>query len=716
MTNRNKLYSLIAAMIVFVAAGFLSACENEETPESTGTGSGAGAGAIVVTGINLSGCPWGALTIGGPNVNSSIKLTHTVVPANATNIGDVEWTSANPAVATVSADGVVTAVGIGTTRITVRQNVTNAMTGSPNFFSIVCDITVVETVVPVTGVTIGPEEINLQHVVNPNGKVTFSVQPPSATNQNYMLTSNNPAAVSVDDEGNIFAVFEGRAIITITSSEGRFTEQMVVNVSKLPVESISLNETAIDLEPGDEPFQLIATIVPDNASIRDVIWTSSEPNRVSVVPSVDEDGVPIPLTATLTATGLALGEATITVTTVCGNFTATCKVFMPNVFGVTDVIIAREGTTTPAGNFVLERTQEEKLEAIIAPANATIKDVIWTSSEPSVVSVDSDGNIEALSVGSAVIRVTTVDGGGDIYDEVEITVVSTPVNGVSLNVCEMVLPLQTVAGEATRNVAREPAFYLEATIEPANATNQILRWRIENSEPDDGGGDDDEEETAVITLERTSGSRVRIIGKNPGKVTVRVFAAEGSTEPHDGPFSATCDIIVGEDLWLDRTDWTIPGLDNNSNLGTIGYSSHQRNPADGGGASAILTDVLSGNTSGFWHAAWNNPNTNYPHWIVVDLGKEEEFDGIILQRRQGNGGSSTGYRVDITNDIHPDDPNATSWTTVDEFSFDPGINNIQPHLLAAPIKARYVRLYFDAKFRGTGSHAMKCQFGLYRRE
>ena len=80
----------------------------------------------------------------------------------------------------------------------------------------------------------------------------------------------------------------------------------------IPVESVSLDKTELELFVGDSS-DLIATILPDNASIKSVIWSSSD----ETVASVSSTGVVM---------GIAAGSAVISITTNNGGKTATCNV------------------------------------------------------------------------------------------------------------------------------------------------------------------------------------------------------------------------------------------------------------------------------------------------------------------------------------------------------------------------------------------------------
>ena len=78
-----------------------------------------------------------------------------------------------------------------------------------------------------------------------------------------------------------------------------------------PVTGISLDKTSVTLNTTDT-YTLIANVDPIDASNKSVIWSSSD----AAIATVDENGVVI---------GMKAGTATITATTVDGNFTATCQ-------------------------------------------------------------------------------------------------------------------------------------------------------------------------------------------------------------------------------------------------------------------------------------------------------------------------------------------------------------------------------------------------------
>jgi len=135
---------------------------------------------------------------------------------------------------------------------------------------------------------------------------------------------------------------------------------------------------------------MIATVTPENATDKELVWTSSNTKI-----------------ATVSAAGLIKankkGKCVITVTTKDGNFAAKCKVTVKKAVKVTGVKLNKKNKTLKVG-------KTYKLKATLKPKNATIKDVKWSSNNKKVATVDSEGNVTAISKGTAVITVKTKDG------------------------------------------------------------------------------------------------------------------------------------------------------------------------------------------------------------------------------------------------------------------------------------------------------------------
>ena len=135
---------------------------------------------------------------------------------------------------------------------------------------------------------------------------------------------------------------------------------------------------------------LTATIAPSNATNKSVSWSSDK----SDVATVDANG---------SVSSLKVGEANITVTTVDGSKTASCKVT------VTEVPVAVTGIALNKTEMKLGVGGVDTLKVTFTPANATNKKVTWQINDATIAKVE-DGVITALKAGEATITATSDDG------------------------------------------------------------------------------------------------------------------------------------------------------------------------------------------------------------------------------------------------------------------------------------------------------------------
>ena len=230
-----------------------------------------------------------------------------------------------------------------------------------------------------------------------------SVLPENATNKELIWSTSDESVVSVDN-GAITALKEGKATITVKSKDGYKSSSAEITVVKkapiIHVSSVSLNETSLDLLTGDRAT-LTATVLPSNASDKTISWSSSNENVATV-----KNGK---------VTAISAGQATISVTTKDGGLTASC------IVNVTQKIVPVNGVSLNYSELELSVGDSEDLIANVLPTNATNKEVIWSTTDEEVASVDENGKVTALKVGETMIVVTTVDGGYKDYCIIKVT-------------------------------------------------------------------------------------------------------------------------------------------------------------------------------------------------------------------------------------------------------------------------------------------------------
>ena len=199
----------------------------------------------------------------------SETLVATVKPDDASD-KTVSWRSSDVSIAKVE-DGKVTAVKEGSAKITAKAGEKSAT----------CKVTVTKKVIPVESVELDKDELEL--VEGDSYTLTAIVKPENATDKSVTWTSSESSVASVED-GKVIAIKEGTSVI-IAQAGGK-TAFCVVAVEKksIPVESVTLNKTQIELFEG-ETETLVAIVWPDNATYKQVKGSTSDASIATV-----EDG------------------------------------------------------------------------------------------------------------------------------------------------------------------------------------------------------------------------------------------------------------------------------------------------------------------------------------------------------------------------------------------------------------------------------------------
>ncbi|MGD8188800.1 DUF5057 domain-containing protein [Brevibacillus ginsengisoli] len=334
----------------------------------------------------------------------------------------------------------------------------------------------------VTSIQVSPSSKTLN--VGETFKLISTVTPDTASNKAIIWTSSNPSVATVDENGIVTGITAGNAVITAASAENSSIKATSNITVKVPVTSISLDKTGVVLRVG-ETDTLTATIMPANATNKDVVWSSSDSSILSITPNG--------LSSTIRA--LKSGEATITVTSVDSQQTATCKVTVEE--SVDQVQVSPNEKIINVGEKV-------QLTATVLPVNSTNKNVTWSSANSTIASVSNTGLVTGLKPGKVIITATSADG--KKTGQATITV-KQPVTGVSIDPSTITL----VVGDDPK--------HLTAVIQPADATNQDVSWSSSNDQ--------------VVTVDQNG----NVTGVKAGTATITV-----STD--DGNFKATCSVKV----------------------------------------------------------------------------------------------------------------------------------------------------------------------------
>lgn len=252
-----------------------------------------------------------------------------------------------------------------------------------------------ESSVQATEIVLDKESLEIMQ--GESSVLTAMLLPEGAEPMAISWSSSSGDIASVDNEGTVSGIAPGEC--TITAHAGSLQASCAVTVYGIPVESVSLNKTELELVIGTTGL-LSATVSPENAEDRAVTWASSDDNIVSVNYLGE-------------VTANSIGEASVTAS--AGGKSAVCKVSVIGI-PVESIELNYSDAEMNVGNTL-------QLIATVLPENATDKSVVWESSDDGVVSVSQEGTVTANAVGNAVIKAMA----GNIVAECSVSVIDIPI-------------------------------------------------------------------------------------------------------------------------------------------------------------------------------------------------------------------------------------------------------------------------------------------------
>ncbi len=220
------------------------------------------------------------------------------------------------------------------------------------------------------------------------------------------------------------------------------------NSGDVAVENVTIEGSA-SVEV-NKTITLTAKVAPTNATNQTVTWSCKDNTVVSLTPNGK----------TVVVNGKKVGSTQVTAVVDGKSATKTITVTAaPTPTPVPDVKVT--GVTLNKATISLVEGKTEKLVATVAPANAKVKDVTWTTSNNKAATVAADGTVKAVKAGKATITVTTKDGNKTAKCEVTVTKKKVAAKKVTLSASKNVY---VVAGKSIT---------IGAAVEPANTTDSL---------------------------------------------------------------------------------------------------------------------------------------------------------------------------------------------------------------------------------------------------
>lgn len=272
-----------------------------------------------------------------------------------------------------------------------------------------------------------------------------------------------------------------------TMEEKDITFEVPVEEPKvIPVESISIGSKTYQMWI-DHTFQLSCEVYPYDATNKKVYWTVSDPEIVRINETSDNK---------CDITGLKDGDVQISVMTEDGNFVDTCNLIV-TYRPILNIRIED-------GSFTMNKGEFKKLRITTIPDIGVNRDFQISSDYPDIISVDSEGNIEALKSGIATVTVKSVENPG-IEASCAIGVVSRATG------------IHIIPEVAT--IEKGGTLQLEALITPEDATYKNVMWKSSGPE--------------IAIVSQTG----LVIPAKEGEIDITVTSV-------DGGYEASCHITV----------------------------------------------------------------------------------------------------------------------------------------------------------------------------
>ena len=340
----------------------------------------------------------------------TVTLTATVSPSTLAD-KSVTWKSSDTKVATVTEDGKVKGVKYGTATITCTSS-----TG----LSATCKVTVGGVVLDKTVAYVKKSK---------TVTLTPTIYPTTLTDKSVTWKSSDETVATVSTAGKVKGIKYGTATITCTSNATGLS-----TTCKVTVGNVTLSKSAVAIKKG-KSLTLTAKVYPSTLTDKSVKWESSNTKYATV----SSDGK---------VTGVKVGTATITCTSVATGLSTTCKVTIGAVTLDQKTVAIKKGKTVT-------------LTPTVYPSSLEDKSVTWKSSDETVATVSTEGKVKGIKYGTATITCTS--------------------NATGLSATCKVTVGNVKLDQTEATVVKGKTVTLKATVYPSTLTDNTVTWESSNS-------------------------------------------------------------------------------------------------------------------------------------------------------------------------------------------------------------------------------------------
>ncbi len=309
-----------------------------------------------------------------------------IQPENA-SVRDIKWSeNTNGEIITVDSNGIIHPVKKGTSIVTVTVT---------DRFGNVREAAIHVTVrVPIESIVVNDMSIEIGEIKS----IPLNVVPQDSINNLIFEIANPNIAELNSSNGTIKGLNEGTTKLTVYgygSSGQLIKDEAIITIVPVPVQSIEISPTVVNLSKFDEYNNFTVTINPNNATYKDFNWSTSNPNVVSI----DSNGKII---------AIGTGSSTITVTTHNGK-SASAIVYVGSP--LTDILV-------PTSPIIIEKGEERNLNQYISlvPSDATnVRSINFKSEDNYIATVIQTNIVNGKRLGESSIEVKVIDEDGNVF-------------------------------------------------------------------------------------------------------------------------------------------------------------------------------------------------------------------------------------------------------------------------------------------------------------
>lgn len=383
------------------------------------------------------------------NVGDTLQLKTSAKPT------EITWsTSDNSVVQVDPTTGLVTAIGAGKATIYATRVDDALSTVYKQNNQLAYEITVIDGFglsLTSMSVNVGDTQTLEALVTNSPNKEDIAFTIVNQANAAGVVPTETLIEVTQSDDGKSFTVkgvSPGVAHINVTQNiNGVIKKATCVVYVTTPVGDISINPSSIQVDRGDtETVQLIFN--PSAPTNNKVLWSSSN----TAVATVEGDSY------TATITGVSGGSTTITVITEDGLKVATCDVYVREPVSGIKLNETTVESSMAVGQFQLVAT-------VLPEGEGVNRNVTWTSSDPSVATVDENGLVKYVKPGYCTIVCKTTD---NAYIATCNFIISIPVETIKLDYTDEIM---SIGGKLR----------ITAEVLPVTASNRTVVWESSNT-------------------------------------------------------------------------------------------------------------------------------------------------------------------------------------------------------------------------------------------